>query len=1761
MGLANRLNFWKRLFNRKSRTITRRPKPSLPLAVESLEDRLVPATLDYTQLVQSLGGYPHGGPTHLFLNFDGFGAGVVPYANAQNPGQTQQDIQEILFRTSEVFAPFNVQVSRMFGNANFDRGGAGATTIFIGDDGASTRNGVNATSGHTDPDSVDYPGEIRDTDHRPNSDGHDVAFVDPVSSSGGAGSPLVTQSTAQIVSAIAHEAGHTFGLAHVRTDKNADGSFVRDPAALGTGTVSDVMSYTDQNFFFANQTFWITNYNFNGTTTTLEPDGQPSWVHTEILGFDLSSDDIVTENTFTYLQTVLGTRPYDFKMHALHGASLDPSVRTIYIPQGDTLSLNQPQFGVLTGDGEYDVYSRAATATETWTISATSVAGIASPVLMIYDANGNLLSYSDPGSASLNAVSGQRYYFVVGARDGLGIGGYRMNIKEGLFDIAPDGTLHVRMDNLAQGSDGVPDTIDVSNNGNTLVVVVDGIRSQYDTYEVRSLVIEGSADSTTVTLHDPRVPVSVIGNSGDDTLIEDDRVAAVPNNATYQLTDHSIARSYNSGDLIFPLYNVNFAAVNDVRLIVPSTSNQINVQSLPAGSMAVLTTQDGPYTAHNTVTVAASTLMSGGPLNVLGGTDDDTLVIRDDSRQGSSLLGPVAPTFTIARDSVTYQTWSRVLFQTYERSATAYFSGLKAVNLVGQDVSGAFLGRSLVGREYDIASWGNTTALNITGAGGNDRFNVGVGHMENVSGHSLFDPMPIHIDGGGGRNTVIFDDSLDSNTPAWSSSPDWYVEGAGVSWTNQQYDAAHTRSQYFRFDLTPTNVQGLEVRGGSSNAEYFVYSTVPGVPVSVSTGSGTDTVYVGTISLDLRENVTLTGSGNDTLSINDDFGTPKSYTVAADHVQVNDATINYTGFTSLTLSTSYGDDNVAVQGTPAGTNVTVATGNGEDTMQANFDGLKGPLTVDGGAGTNSLVLINNNPGGAHVYGVTASTVTRDGAAPINYSFVATLVVGGSTEANVFNVESTAAGVTTHLGGGYSTDTYVLSPLAHDLSAIQGPVSIDGNFGLGGLKQVFLYDDQAPTTHDYAVSPLIFAGLIPYGSVLTRSGSAAIMVPFAAVNLDLYINQPANTVSVQPLPEQTHLTIHAGRPLPINAQALGVSSLLVDGAWQNAASAFSVRLLPGQHSVSANGYDHVYFTVAQDGTVDYAPALEGVLSGRGTTSLSVNGRAVRLNAGGLGVSSLLLDYAWHGAASALDARLLPGQHWLSTNGYDYVYFTVAQDGTISYDPAMEGVLSGRGTTSLSVNGRAVRLDASDLGVSSLLLDYAWHGAASALDARLLPGQHWLCTNGYDHVYFTVAQDGTISYDPAMEGILSGRGTTSLTVNGTAITLDIRALGVSSLLLDYAWHDAASALNVRLLPGLHWLGTNGYDHAYFTVAQDGTIDYDAALEGILSGRGTRALQVNGAAVQLDARALWGSHQTLDYHGFEADAPATVRLLPGGHFVQGYGGSTVYFSVKADGTVDYDTALEGVLTGRGTTSLTLQGRGVAVDATALWGSFQTLDYTSFNADAPATVRLLPGSHFLQGYGGATVWFTVNADGTVDYDTALEGTFTGRGTTGLTVQGRGVAIDATALWGSFQTLDYTSFNADAPATVRLLPGSHFLQGYGGATVWFTVNADGTLDYDAALEGAFTGRGTTALGVVGRTVTVDARVLESAALSLDYVSHASGESFNVNLLPGSHFLYAGSLGYVWFSVSTDGTIDYDASLDGILSGRGTATLTFLRAQ
>jgi hypothetical protein len=360
------------------------------------------------------------GPTLLFLNFDGWTN--TPYsdvAQTTNIGMAPfslADEQNVLYRVSEIFAPFNVEVQQIHGDGNFSTA-HGATTVFVGVMGK-------AVGGVTPGQFSDYPFATNPnggTNHGFNSDPYDIAFVDGTHPHGfhTSDNPLV-----DVADAVAHEAGHTFGLSHVRTDGQAD-----YPSKPLNGSLShddslppDVMSYDSNNDFFSNRTFNLTEASGSGVDVNLFP--------------EMGNTNITLQNSFTYLTTVLGARPAGSQVGVID-ENIDVSsplkldvVDTNVFRQAPTISAVSTVSGTLARAGDYAVY-RLDLSNPVWSKGGIILALTPTPTshvnLMIFDEapngqvlTGNLVSAGFNG-AQLGMVGDatRTFYLVVGTANGV----------------------------------------------------------------------------------------------------------------------------------------------------------------------------------------------------------------------------------------------------------------------------------------------------------------------------------------------------------------------------------------------------------------------------------------------------------------------------------------------------------------------------------------------------------------------------------------------------------------------------------------------------------------------------------------------------------------------------------------------------------------------------------------------------------------------------------------------------------------------------------------------------------------------------------------------------------------------------------------------------------------------------------------------------------------------------------------------------------------------------------------------------------------------------------------------------------------------------------------------------------------------------------------------------------------------------------------------------------------------------------------------
>lgn len=304
--------------------------------------------------------------------------------------------------------------------------------------------------------------------------------------------------------------------------------------------------------------------------------------------------------------------------------------------------------------------------------------------------------------------------------------------------------------------------------------------------------------------------------------------------------------------------------------------------------------------------------------------------------------------------------------------------------------------------------------------------------------------------------------------------------------------------------------------------------------------------------------------------------------------------------------------------------------------------------------------------------------------------------------------------------------------------------------------------------------------------------------------------------------------------------------------------------------------------------------------------------------------------------------------------------------------------------------SVQVNATAVTATYFYLDSKSFDHKAAFNTDLTTGTHSVNIGGYGF-NFNVTADGRIEYAAALEGLLSGRGTSSLRINGAKVVIDATAITSDYFVLDYMTQDKSKPLTVRLMPGYHHLQSPVVMD--FSVTESGKIAYDASQEGILLGQGTNQLLVRGAAVTIDARALWSPYLALDYLPVDPRQVLNARLLPGLHHIQTYGGDVLLFRVAANGQVSYDASLEGIFTGNGTTTLSVPGLQVTIDPTLSTADYFTMNYATSSARTPTPFALTPGSHFII-QAGVVHWFTVSTTGLVDYDPSLDTSFSGRGT-----------------------------------------------------------------------------------------------------------------------------------------------------------------------
>jgi cysteine-rich repeat protein len=425
-------------------------------------------------------------------------------------------------------------------------------------------------------------------------------------------------------------------------------------------------------------------------------------------------------------------------------------------------------------------------------------------------------------------------------------------------------------------------------------------------------------------------------------------------------------------------------------------------------------------------------------------------------------------------------------------------------------------------------------------------------------------------------------------------------------------------------------------------------------------------------------------------------------------------------------------------------------------------------------------------------------------------------------------------------------------------------------------------------------------------------------------------------------------------ITFDATALSAPTFDIDGVGGLGGSTSDIvvlDLMAGTHTFVPSG-PGFSFDVTAAGTLDFDASLDGYVSGRGTSTLTITGLPIAFDATSLSSVQFSVDRGNSGIGDAsvvTTLHLLPGSYGefnAPAGDIDTAFpFVVTNAGLLDFAPSLDTFVSGRGTSTLKVVGFAVAFDATSLSSPSFNIDRGIAGGGQTgvvTTLRLIPGSYGEfdapAGDANTSFPFVVTSTGLFDFGASLDSFVSGRGTSTLTVTGFPITFDATAMSSPSFTVDRGnagGGPTSVPTTLRLLPGSYGefnVPAGDEDASFpFSVTSTGAVDFDAAFDAYVAGRGTSTLTVSGFPITFDLTGAASAAFNLDSGnegGGSTCAPATLRLLPATHYALEIPSSTqpptVRISVSTTGTLDYvcdpmvDTCDESCVSGRGTSTL---------------------------------------------------------------------------------------------------------------------------------------------------------------------------------------------------------------------------------------------------
>ena len=221
---------------------------------------------------------------------------------------------------------------------------------------------------------------------------------------------------------------------------------------------------------------------------------------------------------------------------------------------------------------------------------------------------------------------------------------------------------------------------------------------------------------------------------------------------------------------------------------------------------------------------------------------------------------------------------------------------------------------------------------------------------------------------------------------------------------------------------------------------------------------------------------------------------------------------------ALTINGSSRGSTYAINGTSMPTLLNAGAGNDKFVITPAFENLghiAGTLSIEGGGGTDSVIVDDQDDTGKDTYTITASSIQRTGSAEITYEGVnAVTINGGASENIVYNVDGTHAGTPVTINAGTGDNTFNVSPVDQNLDNIAGQLIVSA--ATGGTNFLNVEDQNAPQAKTYSVT----------SKAITRSGAKRIS--FSGIQ-DIVLDGggDGNTINVRSTGAGTSTTVNAG----------------------------------------------------------------------------------------------------------------------------------------------------------------------------------------------------------------------------------------------------------------------------------------------------------------------------------------------------------------------------------------------------------------------------------------------------------------------------------------------------------------------------------------------------------------------------------------------------------------------------------------------------------